>query len=160
MLDFLERLQQRLGLKTDSVIFFTTSSDSASLVVDMLCVGEDERGSPVRQRVFWAVTEGVVAGTLIAATGTGGLTALEQVITVVGLPFFVIAGLMVFCIHRALREDFPQLSSPPKELLEEDVKDSKRRELARRAKQGAQHTVTAKRRTRGDDDEQTRGHHA
>ena len=131
------------------VIFFTTSSDSASLVVDMLCVGEDERGSPVRQRVFWALTEGVVAGTLIAATGTGGLTALEQVITVVGLPFFVIAGLMVFSIHRALREDFPQLSSPPKELLTEDDKDTKRRGLARRAHHSAQHTVTAKRRLRG-----------
>ncbi|UGY94176.1 BCCT family transporter [Streptomyces gobiensis] len=95
------------------VIFFTTSSDSASLVVDMLCVGEQEQASPTRQRVFWAVTEGVVAGTLIAATGAGGLTALEQVITVVGLPFFIIAFLMMYSLVRALRTDFPELSGPP-----------------------------------------------
>lgn len=48
------------------VIFFTTSSDSASLVVDMLCTGESGMG-PTRQRVFWAVLEGVVGATLLPA---------------------------------------------------------------------------------------------
>jgi choline/glycine/proline betaine transport protein len=87
------------------VIFFTTSSDSASLVVDMLCSGVREN-PPVGQRVFWALTEGVVAATLIAATvEAAALDALEQVITVLGLPFFVIAFLTMYCLVRALRED-------------------------------------------------------
>jgi choline/glycine/proline betaine transport protein len=86
------------------VIFFTTSSDSASLVIDMLCSGEHEN-PPARQRVFWAVTEGVVAATLIAATGRAALDALQQVITVLGLPFFVIAFFTMYCLVKALRQD-------------------------------------------------------
>ncbi|MDB1089170.1 BCCT family transporter [Streptomyces sp. ACA25] len=101
------------------VIFFTTSSDSASLVVDMLCSGQQEREAPTRQRVFWAITEGVVAGTLLAATGVGGLNALSQVIIVFGLPFFVIAYLMLYSLLRALRQDYPQLSRP---VLPEDMR--------------------------------------
>lgn len=125
------------------VIFFTTSSDSASLVIDMLCVGTDEHGSPTRQRVYWSVTEGVVAGTLIAATGSGGLDALEQVITVVGLPFFVLAFLMAYSLFKALKEDFPQLGSPPPELLKGAASQvgSKRKAVTRRAKQTAHRTT-------------------
>ncbi len=85
-------------------IFFTTSSDSASLVVDMLCNGDKGVG-PTHQRVYWAVAEGVIAATLLAATGKGGLDALQQVIVVVGLPFFVIAFLMMFSLMRALGND-------------------------------------------------------
>ncbi|MBB0230909.1 BCCT family transporter [Streptomyces calidiresistens] len=94
------------------VIFFTTSSDSASLVVDTLCSGDREEPGPVRQRIFWAVTEGVVAGTLIAATGKSGLDALAEVITVLGLPFFLIAFLMMISLVRALNADYPELRRP------------------------------------------------
>ncbi|SFH17169.1 choline/carnitine/betaine transport [Palleronia marisminoris] len=75
-------------------IFFATSSDSASLVVDMLCSGEPEAG-PVRQRVFWGVSEGAVAASLMVLAGDEALEALRQVITVVGLPIFVLVCLMV-----------------------------------------------------------------
>jgi choline/carnitine/betaine transport len=75
-------------------IFFATSSDSASLVVDMLCTGEAEPG-PVRQRVFWGVAEGTVAVMLIILAGDLGLTALQQVITVVGLPIFCLVFMMI-----------------------------------------------------------------
>ncbi|WP_398694613.1 BCCT family transporter [Streptomonospora wellingtoniae] len=92
-------------------IFFTTSSDSASLVVDMLCSGSETAG-PVRQRVFWAVTEGVVAATLLAATGQSGLDALTEVIIVVGLPFFVIGFLMMVALVRALSSDCRRPRSP------------------------------------------------
>ncbi|MEU4969454.1 BCCT family transporter [Streptomyces smyrnaeus] len=96
------------------VIFFTTSSDSAAMVVDMLCERVDDKlPSPTRQRVFWAVTQGVVAGTLLAATGKGGLDALQQVITVIGLPFFVIAFVMMFSLLRALKSDYPELGRNP-----------------------------------------------
>ncbi|MEU3017391.1 BCCT family transporter [Nocardiopsis sp. NPDC007018] len=85
------------------IIFFTTSSDSASLVVDMLCSGTEE--SPTRQRVFWGVTEGVVAATVLTASGVGGLDALQQTIIVFGLPFFVIGFFMMFALVRALQAE-------------------------------------------------------
>lgn len=75
-------------------IFFATSADSAALVVDMLCTGKAEPG-PVRQRVFWGVTQGAVAVTLILLAGEAGLTALQQVITVVGLPVFCLVFMMI-----------------------------------------------------------------
>ncbi|QFG20104.1 BCCT family transporter [Actinomadura sp. WMMB 499] len=85
-------------------LFFATSSDSASLVVDMLCSG-DESGGPVRQRVFWGVAEGSLAASLIVLGGDQALEALQQVITVVGLPIFILACLMVFCLIKGLREE-------------------------------------------------------
>lgn len=88
------------------VIFFTTSVDSAGLVMDMISNGYDEpETSPRRQRVFWTVAIGAVAATMLAATGEGGLTALQQVIIVVGLPFFVIGYVMIYTILAALKED-------------------------------------------------------
>ncbi|MFE1099826.1 BCCT family transporter [Nocardiopsis alba] len=85
------------------VIFFTTSSDSASLVVDMLCSGTAE--SPTRQRVFWGITQGVVAATVLTASGVGGLDALQQTIIVFGLPFFVIGFFMMIALVKSLKEE-------------------------------------------------------
>ena len=90
------------------IIFFTTSSDSASLVVDMLCSGTEE--SPTRQRVFWGITEGVVAATVLTASGVGGLDALQQTIIVFGLPFFVIGFFMMFSLVRALQAETAESS--------------------------------------------------
>ncbi|MGG7565971.1 BCCT family transporter [Rhodovulum sp. DZ06] len=80
-------------------IFFATSSDSASLVVDMLCTGEPHPG-PTHQRVFWGAAEGLVAAMLIVLAGDAGLTALQQVITVVGLPIFVLVTMMIPALIR------------------------------------------------------------
>lgn len=84
------------------VIFFTTSSDSASFVIDMLASSDVTDIAPVRQRVFWAVSEGVVAATLLSV---GGLEALQEVITVFGLPFFVLGLLIIYSLLRGVRED-------------------------------------------------------
>jgi len=85
-------------------IFFATSSDSASLVVDMLCSGSPEAG-PVRQRVFWGLAEGAIAATLIVLAGEAGLIALQQVITVVGLPIFVLVFLMIPALIRGFANE-------------------------------------------------------
>ena len=82
-------------------IFFATSSDSASLVVDMLCTGTPDPG-PVHQRMFWGISEGVLAAMLIVLAGEAGLTALQQVITVVGLPMFILVFGMMFALLRGL----------------------------------------------------------
>ncbi|MGB6003199.1 MAG: BCCT family transporter [Ornithinimicrobium sp.] len=85
-------------------LFFVTSSDSASLVVDILCAGDAEAG-PVRQRVFWGVSEGALAASLIVLGGDAGLEALRQVITVIGLPIFLLVFAMMFALIKALREE-------------------------------------------------------
>ncbi|MGM0784005.1 MAG: BCCT family transporter [Pseudomonadota bacterium] len=84
------------------VIFFTTSSDSASLVIDML-TRRDDQPSLVRQRIFWAVAQGVIAATLLLA---GGLDALQNVITSLGLPFCFLLVFMAIALFRALRADY------------------------------------------------------
>ncbi|OJA04552.1 BCCT family transporter [Halomonas sp. QHL1] len=98
-------------------IFFATSSDSASLVVDMLCTGSADPG-PWHQRVFWGVSEGMLAAMLIVLAGDAGLTALQEVITVVGLPMFILVFAMMFALFRGLsHEDLSEVKvgSPPKQ---------------------------------------------
>jgi choline/glycine/proline betaine transport protein len=84
------------------VIFFVTSSDSGSLVIDMLSSG-GHLNPPTAQRVFWAVTEGVVAAVLMLG---GGLVALQAAAISTGLPFAVVLLLMAFCLFKALQEDY------------------------------------------------------
>lgn len=84
------------------VVFFTTSSDSASLVIDML-TRRDDQPSLVRQRIFWAVAQGVIAATLLLA---GGLDALQNIITSLGLPFCILLVIMAVALFRAVRADY------------------------------------------------------
>lgn len=84
------------------IVFFVTSSDSGSLVVDHLTSG-GKLDSPVPQRVFWAVMEGVVAATLLIG---GGLTALQTASIVTGLPFTIILLVMVYSLYLGLRQEF------------------------------------------------------
>ncbi|WP_006787341.1 BCCT family transporter [Thiorhodospira sibirica] len=81
------------------VTFFVTSSDSGSLVVDMLTSGGAE-DSPTWQRVFWAIVEGLVAAALLLA---GGLGALQTATIASALPFTIIMLLMCWGLLRALR---------------------------------------------------------
>ncbi len=82
-------------------IFFVTSSDSGSLVVDMLTSG-GHPDPPTWQRVFWAVSEGGVAAVLLLG---GGLTALQSAAINTGLPFCVILLAVCLGLGRALREE-------------------------------------------------------
>ncbi|WP_374727418.1 BCCT family transporter [Haloactinomyces albus] len=86
------------------VLFFATSSDSGSLVVDILTNGGDPNPK-WQQRLFWAVTEGVVAAVLLAAgavTGADALSALQAASIVTGLPFCIVLLLMCVGIGKAL----------------------------------------------------------
>lgn len=80
------------------VTFFVTSSDSGSLVVDTIASGGKEN-NPVWQRIFWAVTEGVVAAALLVA---GGLGALQSASIAIALPFAVIMLIACWGLYRAL----------------------------------------------------------
>ncbi|MGB3258191.1 MAG: BCCT family transporter [Ornithinimicrobium sp.] len=92
-------------------LFFATSADSAALVIDILCTGDGE-DSPVRQRVFWGVSMGSLAALLIVLGGDTGLLALQQVITVIGLPIFILVFAMMFALLKALLEEKDGFLSP------------------------------------------------
>lgn len=77
------------------IVFFVTSSDSGSLVVDHLTSG-GKLDSPVPQRIFWAVMEGVVAATLLVG---GGLSALQTASVLTGLPFTLILVIMIYSLY-------------------------------------------------------------
>jgi len=83
------------------VTFFVSSSDSGSLVIDTLTSG-GARHPPVWQRIFWAITEGVVASILLYA---GGLNALQTMTIVSALPIIVIISLGAFGFWRSLLAD-------------------------------------------------------
>ncbi|MEJ6018939.1 BCCT family transporter [Corynebacterium sp. H113] len=87
------------------VIFFTTSVDSAAMVTDMIASGKEPALAPTHQKVIWSVLMGAVAAVLLAATGEGGLSALQQIIIVIGLPFFIMGFIMMFSLLVALKND-------------------------------------------------------
>ncbi len=85
------------------ISWFVTSSDSGTLVMcTMLSMGDEN--PPVKFRIFWGLTSGVVAGVLMLA---GGLSALQTASIVAGLPIAVILLLMIYGIVKALHEDHP-----------------------------------------------------
>jgi hypothetical protein len=67
-------------------IYFATSSDSGSLVVDHLSANGRKRHHWI-QRLFWAVTEGAVATALLSAGGSSALQGVQAASIVAGLPF-------------------------------------------------------------------------
>ena len=80
-------------------IFFITSSDSGSLVVDMLASG-GHPNPPTWSRVLWSLIEGFVALALLLA---GGLSSLQAAALATALPFSVILILMCISTVRGLR---------------------------------------------------------
>ena len=83
------------------MLWFVTSSDSASFVIDMLTAGGDSN-PPKIQRLFWATTEGVIAAILLAA---GGLGALQAAAIVAGFPFALVVFVMMYALLRGLSRD-------------------------------------------------------
>jgi choline/glycine/proline betaine transport protein len=77
------------------VIFFVTSSDSGSLVVDHLTSG-GKLHSPTPQRVFWAVMEGIIAAVLLIG---GGLATLQTAAVSTGLPFALVLLISVYSLY-------------------------------------------------------------
>jgi len=99
------------------VVFFVTSSDSGSLVVDNLTSG-GKLDSPVPQRVFWAITEGVVAAALLLG---GGLKALQTASIATGLPFAVVLLVMCYSLYRGLQQEMVSLDAEKLQRTEEVV---------------------------------------
>ncbi|KPB00751.1 BCCT family transporter [Ahrensia marina] len=90
------------------LVFFVTSSDSGSLVIDTITAG-GKTDAPVSQRVFWCTFEGIVAATLLLVGGSQALNALQAMAVSTGFPFAIV--LLVMCVSlfiglmQSLRED-------------------------------------------------------
>lgn len=83
--------------------YFVTSSDSGSLVIDIL-TADGDLDPPIRQRVFWALTEGAVAAALLLS---GGLVALQTAAITTALPFCAIMLMMCYSLVKGLRAEEP-----------------------------------------------------
>merc|ERR1711957_231847 len=78
-------------------LYSITSSDSGSLVVDILASNGATEHHWI-QRVFWALTEGAVACALLVAGDSDALSALQSVSIIFGLPFNLFLFLMCISI--------------------------------------------------------------
>ncbi len=93
--------------------FFVTSSDSGSLVIDSITSG-GKLDAPVGQRIFWALSEGAVAGTLLLG---GGLAALQTAAVTTGLPFALILFVMCFSLYKGLQEEWEKINRSARKKL-------------------------------------------
>ena len=83
------------------VVFFVTSSDSGSLVIDVIAAG-GKVDAPLPQRVFWATFEGLVAIALILG---GGLVALQAMAVSTGMPFTIVLLMSAVAVVKGLMSE-------------------------------------------------------
>mgnify|MGYP000241009431 FL=1 len=86
------------------LIFFITSSDSGSLVIDSITAG-GKIDAPVPQRIFWATLEGAIAAALLWIGGTEAIQALQAGAISTGLPFTIVLLLMCVSLIMGLRTE-------------------------------------------------------
>jgi BCCT family betaine/carnitine transporter len=86
------------------MVFFITSSDSGSLVIDSITSG-GKIDAPVPQRIFWATTEGAIAAVLLWVGGTESIQALQAGAISTGLPFTIVLLLMCVSLVLGLRTE-------------------------------------------------------
>ena len=86
------------------IVFFVTSSDSGSLVIDSITAG-GKLHAPIPQRVFWATMEGLVAIVLLVGGGAAALTSLQAGAITAGLPFTVVLLACCVSLYLGLREE-------------------------------------------------------
>ena len=83
------------------IVFFVTSSDSGSLVIDTITAG-GKVNAPVGQRIFWCTFEGLVAIALLLG---GGLGALQAMAVSTGFPFAIVLLLACVAIVKGLIDE-------------------------------------------------------
>lgn len=86
------------------LVFFITSSDSGSLVIDSITAG-GKVDAPTPQRVFWATIEGAIAAVLLWIGGTEAIQALQAGAISTGLPFTIVLLLMCVSLIMGLRTE-------------------------------------------------------
>ncbi len=90
------------------LVFFVTSSDSGSLVVDSITAG-GKLDAPVPQRVFWASMEGLIAAALLVGGGADALGAIQAIAVSVGLPFTAVMLVMLVSLTMGLKHEVKKM---------------------------------------------------
>merc|ERR1719154_54839 len=84
------------------VLYFVTSSDSGSLVID--CLASNGHPEPPKlQRLLWALIEGLTATALLVAGGKQALTALQAMSIATGLIYTFLLCIACLALWRALQ---------------------------------------------------------
>ncbi len=86
------------------LVFFVTSSDSGSLVIDSITAG-GKTDAPTAQRVFWVIMEGAIAAALIFGGGDDALGAIQASAITAGLPFTAILLAMTWGLLKGLSHE-------------------------------------------------------
>ncbi|WP_217540178.1 BCCT family transporter [Vibrio metschnikovii] len=86
------------------LIFFITSADSGSLVIDSITAG-GKVDAPVLQRIFWATVGGSIAAVLLWVGGSEALQALQSGVVATALPFSFVLLLMCVSLIKGLRTE-------------------------------------------------------
>ena len=92
------------------LVFFITSSDSGSLVIDSITSG-GKIDAPIPQRILWATLEGLIAGALLYGGGSEALKALQAGAITTGLPFMVVILMMCVSLYKGLKHEYEKMES-------------------------------------------------
>ena len=92
------------------VLFFVTSADSGSLVINRITSGGKEN-TPRIQRVIWAIVQGLVAIVLLVGGGSYALSAIQSGSISMALPFVFI---LIAATISLLRGVYIELYDPQK----------------------------------------------
>ena len=82
------------------IIFFITSSDSASFMISYMTFREGK--PPLSQKMYWAFLEGFIA---IFFLLLGGIRSLEQVTIIIAFPFIFLFLIMLYSLLKSLRSE-------------------------------------------------------
>lgn len=93
------------------MVFFVTSIDSASMVMDMMSTGEENK-APTFYRVLWGVMIGAVAASLLLISGETALEALQSAVIVIGVPFFFLHFIMMYSLVKGMSDDHMAVRKP------------------------------------------------
>lgn len=94
------------------IVFFVTSSDSGSLVIDSITAG-GKLHAPVPQRIFWATMEGLIAIVLLVGGGSAALTSLQAGAITAGLPFTLVLIVCCVSLFLGMRREIAQETAAP-----------------------------------------------
>jgi len=92
------------------IVFFVTSSDSGSLVIDAITAG-GRTDAPVSQRIFWAILQGMVAAALLVGGGAGALGAMQAGTIASGLPFTFVLLVCCYSLFKGLMSEYHMLKA-------------------------------------------------
>lgn len=95
------------------IVFFVTTLDSGSIVVDSMTAG-GKLELPIRQKVIWAVISATIAMVMLWIGGTDSIQALQSITIIAALPFTIILILGCVSLVRGLFTEIDQTKTSHK----------------------------------------------